>query len=128
MTHLEDVQIAPQSLARFTELVGRDQIEHINGIAAATARRMSGRVWWNVSSTARGGGVAEMLHVLLPYARGADIDARWLVIQGSSEFFRITKRLHHGLHGSHGDGSPLGEAERSIYKHVLDENARDLIG
>jgi trehalose synthase len=128
MTYLDEVQIAPQSLARFTALIGREQIEYITGIAAATARTMSGRVWWNVSSTARGGGVAEMLQVLLPYARGAGIDARWLVIQGSPEFFRITKRLHHAIHGSRGDGSSLGDMERSIYENVLDENARDLIG
>src|SRR5215218_4269919 len=32
----------------------------------------------NVNSTPSGGGVAEMLSVLLPYARGAGVDARWL--------------------------------------------------
>ncbi|MFL5758277.1 MAG: glycosyltransferase [Thermomicrobiales bacterium] len=128
MAHIEEIHIAPESLDRFTALVGSEQIEEISRIATATARRMAGRVWWNVSSTARGGGVAEMLQVLLAYARGAGIDTRWLVIQGTPEFFHITKRLHHAIHGSHGDGSPLGDTERSIYEKVLEENANELIG
>ena len=48
----------------------------------------------NINSTPAGGGVAEMLQVLLPLTRGADIDARWLVIEGDPEFFAITKRIH----------------------------------
>ena len=47
---------------------------------AARRELFDGRVVWNVNSTARGGGVAEMLVSLLAYARGAGIDARWVVI------------------------------------------------
>ena len=43
------------------------------------------RTIWNVNSTATGGGVAEMLQSLLAYARGAGVDARWVVIQGDAE-------------------------------------------
>jgi trehalose synthase len=79
-----------------------------------------------VSSTATGGGVAEMLHVLLPYVRGAGVDARWLVIEGDERFFAITKRLHNHLHGVEGDGGPLGEDERRHYEGVLRDNAAQL--
>jgi trehalose synthase len=79
-----------------------------------------------VNSTAAGGGVAEMLHVLLPYLRGAGMDARWLVIDGDAEFFAITKRLHNHLHGAEGDGGPLGEAEHRHYRAVLEQNAAQL--
>ncbi len=95
-------------------------------VAAATARRMSGRVWWNVNSTARGGGVAEMLLSLLAYARGAGIDTRWLVISATPAFFRVTKRIHHAIQGSPGDHSPLGPAERAIYEEMLAANAKEL--
>jgi trehalose synthase len=88
---------------------------------------MSGRVWWNVNSTARGGGVAEMLQSLLAYARGAGIDARWLVIAGTPQFFHVTKRLHHAIHGSPGDGSPLGPVERAIYEEVLAASVKELL-
>ena len=42
----------------------------------------AGRVVWHVNSTARGGGVAEMLQSLLAYARGAGVDARWVGDRG----------------------------------------------
>ena len=72
----------------------------------------------NVNSTGAGGGVAEMLQTLLAYARGAGIDARWLVIEGDPDFFAITKRIHNGLYGSPGDGGELGAAERRHYERI----------
>ena len=44
--------------------------------------------------------MVELLHALLPYAIGAGVDTRWLVIQAEPEFFQFTKRLHNLLHGS----------------------------
>jgi trehalose synthase len=66
------------------------------------------------------------LQSLLAYARGAGVDNRWLVIEGNSEFFAVTKRIHNYLHGSPGDGGALGDAEREIYEAVAERNARDL--
>jgi trehalose synthase len=127
MNHIEEVHIAPLPLERFAPLIGEERMRAAEQAAEETARRLSGRVWWNVNSTARGGGVAEMLQSLLAYARGAGVDARWVVIAGTPEYFRITKRLHHAIHGSHGDGSPLGEAERAVYEEVLEANAKELL-
>ena len=59
----------------------------------------SGRTVWQISSTARGGGVAEMQRALLPYWRGDGIDTRWLVLEAPHPYFRFTKRLHNLLHG-----------------------------
>jgi trehalose synthase len=87
---------------------------------------LDSRVIWNVSSTARGGGVAEMLASLLAYTRGAGLDARWVVIEGSPEFFRVTKRIHNMLHGSPGDGIGLGADDEALYRKTAAQNARDL--
>ena len=125
---LEEVPIGAQSMERFLPLLGPERIAEAAKVAVAARQKLEGRVFWNVNSTARGGGVAEMLHSLLAYVRGAGIDARWLVIAGSPDFFRITKRLHHALHGSPGDGSPLGDEERAAYERVLQENAEELTG
>ena len=58
-----------------------------------------------------------MLRPLIAYARGAGVDARWLVIDGTPAFFRVTKRLHHALHGSTGDGSaPRRARSGAIYE------------
>jgi trehalose synthase len=64
-----------------------------------------------------------MLGSLLPYALGAGIDTRWLVIGGDAEFFTVTKRLHNRLHGSAGDGGELDDAARAHYEQVLAANA-----
>ncbi len=121
-------QVPVQALApdRFRPLVGAQPVARLDQ-AARTLKELLGpaRVW-NVNSTATGGGVAEMLQPLLAYARGGGIDARWLVVEGDAEFFRITKRLHNGFHGEAGDGGPLGPAEREHYGEVLRTNAGEL--
>ena len=78
----------------------------------------------NVNSTAKGGGVAEMLATLIGYVRGAGVAAEWLVIQGNPDFFTVTKRIHNGLYGSSGDGADLGARERAIYDGTIETNRR----
>jgi trehalose synthase len=126
MSHLKGIRLTPHSLDRFGSVLGSAQMREARKVAHAMHERMRGRVLWNVNSTAVGGGVAEMLQSLLRYSRGAGIDTRWIVIRGGPEFFRITKRLHHALHGSPGDGSDLGEPERRIYEETLQEDATEL--
>jgi trehalose synthase len=87
---------------------------------------LAGAAVVSVNSTATGGGVAEMLHVLLPYVRGVGVDARWLVMEGDERFFAITKRLHNHLYGVPGDGGPLSEDEHRHYEAVMQANAAQL--
>ena len=75
-----------------------------------------------MNSTAKGGGVVELLRPLVGYARGAGVDARWVVIEGTPEFFAVTKRIHNRLHGAEGDGGALDEEARRVYESVLAEN------
>ena len=107
-------------------VVAADRLDGLLGLSAQLRDALDGAAVISVSSTATGGGVAEMLQVLLPYARGAGIDARWLVIEGDERFFTITKRLHNHLYGTAGDGGPLGEDEHSYYEQVLHANAAQL--
>jgi trehalose synthase len=122
---LTNVPIAPMPPDRFRELIGERYREVEEGIARAR-EVFAGRVVWHVNSTARGGGVVELLQSLLAYARGAGVDARWAVIEGEPAFYRTTKRIHNRLHGFPGDGGPLGEAERRVYEATLERNAEDL--
>jgi len=126
VVQLQEVPVAPQPIQRFVPLVGAEAVDAVERQASAERARYPGRVYWNVNSTAAGGGVAEMLRFMLAYLRGLRIDARWLVIEGTPGFFHLTKRLHHALHGSLGDGSPLGAAERTLYEQILDEHAGQL--
>src|SRR5918999_168096 len=119
MARVTEVSIPPLDPERFESVVSPDQFaEFIEAIVRAL-EILDERVVWNVNSTARGGGVAEMLKSLLAYARGGGVDARWMVIEGSPEFFTVTKRIHNHLHGSPGDGGTLGDDERVVYESVL---------
>src|SRR5260370_39996126 len=89
--------------------------------------KMRRKAVWNVNSTARGGGVAELLAALIPSDRGAGIDERWLVIEGSPEFFQVTKKIHMLLHGVSPDGSHLGAAERAEYERTTARNGAALV-
>ncbi len=58
------------------------------------------RSFLHVNSTREGGGVAEILHRMIPILRELGIDARWEVIEGDARFFDITKKIHNGLQGN----------------------------
>jgi len=121
----ELVQIAPQPLERFRELMG-EEYPAFEAVAARARERFAGRAIWHVNSTARGGGVAEILRSLLPYVRGAGVDTRWAVLREEPEFFALTKRLHNHLHEDPGDGKPLGEEEWVLYEEALRASAAQL--
>jgi trehalose synthase len=122
---LTDVPVAPLPPERFREVLG-ERYSEIEELIARSQELFGGRAVWHVNSTARGGGVAELLQSLLAYARGGGVDTRWVVIGGNPDFFLITKRIHNRLHGSTGDGGPLGDAEHSVYEETLQENADEL--
>ena len=118
-----EVEVPPRSLDLLAPFVSEQRRSAIAEAAQTVSQALQGRTVININSTARGGGVAELVQGLCGYAKGAGVDSRWLVIDGDSEFFRITKRIHNNLHGEPGDGGPLGETERSHYERVLARNA-----
>ena len=127
MTWLEQVSILPMDPRRFGMVLSEGEYEALDDLITHAKRALNGRVIWNVNSTAKGGGVVEMLRPLLGYSRGAGIDARWAVISGDPEFFTLTKRIHNKLHGFDGDGGSLGPHERKIYQQTLAANAAELL-
>ena len=123
MAGAREEPVAALPFERLGPAAGAEALARSRGRADALRRRLAGRAIWHVNSTAAGGGVAEMLPSLIGYARGLGLDARWLVIGGEPPFFGVTKRLHHALHGSAGDGGPLAAAERRVYERTADANA-----
>ena len=124
---LEEVSIDTRDIRKFLDVHDEARVNAIQDRAEKLKAIVGVHTIWNVNSTAVGGGVAEMLQPMLAFSRGLGLDARWLVISGPPEFFQLTKRIHHALHGQSGDGSPLGAAERDIYEATLRENADDLM-
>jgi trehalose synthase len=123
VTGLRQVLVPSLPLARFRDLISDERYETLDAAATRARSRLDSRTLWNVNSTASGGGVAEMLAVLVGYTRGAGLDVRWLVTHGDDEFFAITKRIHNRIHGARGDDGDLGPAEAAHYARISAENA-----
>src|ERR671910_2314663 len=124
---LLDVDVPLLDTRRFEPVLTAEGAAQFARTISRGQELLEGRTFWNVNSTARGGGVAEMLRSLIGYARGAGIDARWVVVPGDADFFRVTKRLHNRLHGSD-DGAPLGPDERAVYERWCSASADALAG
>jgi trehalose synthase len=127
VTLVHDVPIRPVAVTELEPVIGHGRYAQLVTAAAALRGRLGQRVIWNVNSTAAGGGVAEMLRVLVAYADGLGIAVRWAVISGDPEFFAITKRLHNQIHGQFGAAGLVGPAEAGHYEQVLAANADELV-
>jgi trehalose synthase len=85
MAHLND----------YAPIVGARDIDELRRLAAPLrARRVQ-----MINSTANGGGVAEILQGLVPLFGELGLDARWDVMRGTEDFFRVTKLIYCALHG-----------------------------
>lgn len=63
------------------------------------ADRFRGKKVLQLSSTAQGGGVAEMLRSVIGLYRGLGLDVTWQTFEPPAGFFDITKQIHNGLQG-----------------------------
>jgi trehalose synthase len=59
-----------------------------------------GKTMLHVNSTRYGGGVAEILHRLLPLLDELGVKTRWEVLMGTELFYRTTKSFHNALQGT----------------------------
>ncbi|HET7338412.1 MAG TPA: glycosyltransferase [Candidatus Dormibacteraeota bacterium] len=125
--NLQTVELNPTPLERYRSVLGEEPWTAFSNSMRSFANRVRGRVVWNVNSTARGGGVAEMLDALIPYDMAAGVDERWLVIEGSPDFFEVTKKMHTLLHGVAPDGAELTAADRDMYERTLEPNVAALL-
>ncbi len=79
----------------------------------------------HISATAFGGGVAEILVALVPLMRDAGLHAEWQVIEGTDDFFNVTKASHNGLQEMALDFSP---EMKEIWKDYNKKNAQSFEG
>jgi trehalose synthase len=83
------------------------------------AEKLHGLHVVHVNSTYYGGGVATMLSPLTLLMNSVGIKTGWRVIQGSPDFFGITKKIHNGLQG--GDIN-LTDRKMELYEAIVYEN------
>ncbi len=110
-----------KALEGYREFVGDELVAEVREIAS----RMRGLRVLELSATATGGGVAEMLGSMVPLVNDLGIEVEWRVIAGDHRFFEVTKRIHNGLQGMEVD---LSAAEREEYLRHNEANAKALDG
>ena len=87
------------------------------------AEALQGRTLQHLNATRSGGGVAELLHRLVPWTEALGIRTRWEVLRGTPEFFDVTKAMHNALQG---DEIEITPSELAVYRQVLEQNAPTL--
>ncbi len=106
-------------LDKYSPIIGEKKTEDIRALADGIA----GKSVCHVNSTSFGGGVAEILHRLVPLMRDVGLKANWKVIKGSDDFFNVTKAIHHGLQGMN---IPLTDDMKKTYLETNETNAQEL--
>jgi len=102
-------------LEDYVQYVGGETVERI----LQKARHLQDLHVVNVNSTYYGGGVAELLGSMTILMNSIGIKTGWRVIQGSPDFFSITKKMHNALQG--GEINLTGR-KKEIFEEVVYEN------
>lgn len=100
----------------YEPIIGSESLERIQNKAGLLERRNV----VHVNSTYYGGGVAEILAVLTLLMNSLGIKTEWRLIQGSPDFFAITKKIHNALQGR---AVELSDMEKRIYESTIYENS-----
>jgi trehalose synthase len=82
-------------LEDFREAAGEEAVERLREAAGP----LKGSRLVQISSTSFGGGVSELLYSQVPLLQDLGIDADWQILEGSDEFFTVTKLVHNALQG-----------------------------
>jgi trehalose synthase len=100
----------------YKALVGAEIIERIR----AKAKLLKDLHVVNVNSTYYGGGVSQLLSSETLLMNSLGIKTGWRIIQGSPDFFSITKKMHNALQGSKIN---LTDRKMQLYEDVIYENS-----
>lgn len=108
-----------KSLALYEHVVGHGAVSQLRQLANSLA----GARVVHVNSTREGGGVAEILHWLIPLMNDLGLRASWEVVEGHDSYFNVTKAFHNGL-----QGTPVALSDSMIktYEETVAANAERL--
>lgn len=109
-----------RSLDDYIPPAGDDAVERLR----EAARSLRGARVLHISSTAFGGGVAELLPTQIAILRDLDVEVDWQLIEGSDDFFAVTKLVHNALQGA---DVPWDGAMEKIYLERVEANAQRFV-
>lgn len=115
---LPRVPLAIKHVDDYLEAAGEDAVERLR----EAARPLEGARVLHLNSTSFGGGVAELLHAQLPLLRDLGIEAEWALVQGSEEYFNVTKAVHNALQGA--EVAWTGQMREVYWERIRDNAAR----
>src|SRR5438132_10457999 len=90
---LHRVDVSPRPLTAYQPLISRALLREVQVLAAS----LRGCRVVHINATPQGGGVAEILHSLVPLLQSVGVDASWYVLPPDVAFFEVTKQLHNWL-------------------------------
>ncbi len=99
------LQHRPFSCAPFEQyipVVGIEEVDRLRRVADA----LEGASVLEMNSSAKGGGVAEMLFSQIPLMEQLGLSVEWRTISGAPEYYETTKALHNLLQGKRGSFTP----------------------
>jgi trehalose synthase len=100
----------------YADIVGPEEIASVRTLAET----LKGKSVAQVNSTSFGGGVAEILHSMVPLMADVGLTVHWEVIQGTMDFFKVTKKIHNALQGM---PIHLSDTEIAIYQEYTRINS-----
>lgn len=107
-------------LDHYKEVAGEEVIDELRQFAIV----LKGLKIVHVNSTREGGGVAEILHTMIPLMTALGIDTRWEIITGPADFFECTKQFHNSIQNRR-IASPSQELLK-VYEQVNRDTAESL--
>ena len=106
-------------LAEYKAVTSFNVMQQLEQLAAP----LKGAKVLHINSTKEGGGVAEILHKLIPLKQALGIEADWDIITGNQEFYQCTKGFHNALQGMR---QSISEKLLQNYEKINRENEEKL--
>src|SRR5216110_2512921 len=113
---MEEVSVTEKHIADYRTIIGDAAYDEIVSLGT----KLRGKRIAQVNATSYGGGVAELLHSIVPLMRDLGLDVTWFVLSGTPRFYDATKTIHNALQGSPVGLTPELESE---YRQVNESNA-----
>lgn len=115
---MQEVSVKEKRLSDYRAIIGQS----VHGELIALGAKLRGKRIAHVNTTSYGGGVAELLHSIVPLQADLGMDVHWFVLTAPGPFFDVTKRIHNALQGSEVGLTPDME---SLFRHVNEANAAE---
>lgn len=109
------VDVAKKSIEAYERVIGHAEIEEIYSLA----NKLRNYRVVHVNATSFGGGVAEILHTLVPLTKSVGINTEWYTIEAPQEFFNVTKLFHNTLQGAN---TEIEEQQWETYEKYCQQN------